>query len=317
MKLLYVGYRDWRHSKFSGYDWIRNFPNSDYLCDKQVMFKKIEMGQAGKFINLFFLDVKARKLRNKYDVVHYFIGDLTMFAPFCHRKKHKIIATIHHGNIVKVLKTLDKVIVLNSQQRDFLISKYNIPAVFIPHGFNKPIFEKTDVKSFLPNFDSKKINLVIIGRQYRDYETLEAVVNNIKDDHIHFYLLGLDKSKREVFSNLKNVTICPHLNDNDYYSVIDECDWSFLPLTFATANNALMESQYLGKKIILPNISGVTDYACPQENYFYNDLEDLITFIQGIKKQEKSEFLMKYANKYSWDNVYNQLAELYKNLVLE
>ena len=34
MKLLYVGYRDWRHSKFGGYDWIHFYPDSDYLSDK-------------------------------------------------------------------------------------------------------------------------------------------------------------------------------------------------------------------------------------------------------------------------------------------
>lgn len=324
MKILYVGYRDWRHSKYGGYDWITGFPNTDYLKDEQVLFKQIKMGQSGKFINLFFLDMKARFLRKKYDIVHYFYGDLTMFCKYKKHKNKRIIATIHldtekpaphHENIINILKTVDKIIVLNSQQRDFLIQKYNLPAVFIPHGFNKPIFEKKDIKSVLPNYNKSIINIVTIGKQYRDYETLEKVVRTIQSDRIHFYLLGLDKTKKELFQNLENVTICPRLDDDYYYSVIDECDWAFLPLTFATANNALMESQYLGKRIILPNISGVTDYASPNENFFYNSFDELINFINGIKKQTNSIYLSQYAEKYSWQNVYKILSELYEDVM--
>ena len=326
MRILYVGYRDWRHSKYSGYDWITNFPNTKYLSDKQVFFNRINMGQSGKFINLFFLDLKARWLRKKYDIIHYFIGDLTMFFKFRKQKNHKVIATIHldterpashHKNIINILRTVDRIIVLNSQQRDFLVQKYNLPAVFIPHGFNKPRFNKKTITDVIPNFDTNKINIVTIGRQYRDYETLEKVVRETINDDVHFYLLGLDKTKRNLFEKLSNVTICFRLNDDYYYSLIDACDWSFLPLTFATANNALMESQYLGKKTILPNISGVTDYAAQKENFFYNNFDELIGFISRIKKQNKSSYLERYAEKYSWENVYNLLNNLYKEVLEE
>ena len=42
-----------------------------------------------------------------------------------------------------------------------------------------------------------------------------------------------------------------------------------------------------------------------------------VVIVDDGSTDDSRKICQKYANKYSWDNVYNQLAELYKNLVLE
>ena len=319
MKLLFSGFRDIRHSKFGGYDWIRFYPEADYICDKDVMFGKLNVGQRGKSLNLLLLDKKTRKKAKDYEIVHYFYGDLGVYSPLPNKRTYKAIVTIHcntdavenhHKNIMKCIKSFDAVIVLNSNQCAYLRTK-GINAFFVPHGFNRPDFISTDVKSFIKTFDSSKINVVTIGRQYRDYETLKYAIEKNTNSQIHFYLLGQKTDIADLFSNYKNVTICPRFNDDQYYSIIEQCDWAFLPLLYATANNSLMESQYLGIRNILPNISGVTDYASPNENVYYEKSEDLPEIFKNLTKQKPSVFLKEYADKYSWVNVYHQLQDLY------
>ena len=44
MRILFVGYRDERHSKFGGYDYIAGYPNSTYLNACDVPFGFIPVG---------------------------------------------------------------------------------------------------------------------------------------------------------------------------------------------------------------------------------------------------------------------------------
>lgn len=323
MKLIYSGFRDNRHSKFGGYDWIRFYPQADYISDKDVPLGNIEVGQKGKTINLRLLDFATRKKAKNYDIVHYFYGDLGIYKPFPKNRNYKVIATIHnntdklekhHRNIIECIKSLDAVIVLNSAQAIYLKEKYNLNAFFIPHGFNKPNFKLIPANEIIKGFDAEKINLAVIGRQYRDYDTLHLAIKN-SNEKIHFYLIGLAKGEKQNFSSYKNVTLCPRLDDDSYYSLISLCDYSFLPLTFATANNALMESQYLGIKCILPKINGVLDYAASKENFFYGNNTELLSILNSIKKSSPSEYLKNYANKYTWKNVYEKLTNLYKTII--
>lgn len=324
MKLLYVGYRDPRHSKFGGYDWITKFPNSDYLEDKKAFFNMIKFGTSGKFINLFFLDCLSRFYAPRYDVVHFFYGDLTIFKPFRKKRNYKVVATIHlnteniekhHKNIKKCIKSCDAIIVLNSQQCTFLREKYRINSFFIPHGFNKPVFSYKDVSMFEKNYDKNIINIVTIGKQYRDYETLLDVIENYKNNTVfHFWLVGISKDWIVRFEQYANTTVCKRLDDDEYYSLISACDYLFLPLTFATANNALMEAQFLGVPSILPKINGVLDYACNEVNLFYSNQKDLHRIFDSLTKTKKSIILQNYSELFSWDNIFRRLKEVYKTL---
>jgi glycosyltransferase involved in cell wall biosynthesis len=112
------------------------------------------------------------------------------------------------------------------------------------------------------------------------------------------------------------VFVWDRLTDNEYFSLLSQCDYNFLPLTYATFNNALLEAQSLGIKSIIPNIDGVTDYASQEEgaNLYYNKKDDLQNIIRNLKKEEPSDLLKEYSKKFLWTNIYKQLSVFYNGL---
>lgn len=322
MKILFSGFRDKNHSSAGGYDKIVNLPGSYYVSDHDVPLGSIPVGQRGKSINLFLLDLLTRCLRFKYDIIHIFYGDNIIF-PYLKLKRHKIVATIHldiskrkrfPSLYVKALQNLDGVIVLSSEQVKLLKREYNINATFIPHGFSKPQFNicKIEIDTLNP------INIFFSGVNYRDKTTLIKSVKYVKDKDLNivFHIVGQkDDALLQKLRQYNNVVCYPRLSDDEYFTLLSSCDYNFLPLTFATANNALLEAQFLGVKSILPNIDGISDYAAPSPmNIFYNSLLELFSYLEILQKQEKQENLMKFSERFLWKNIYDELNIFYSKL---
>lgn len=329
MNVLYVGYRDLNHSSAGGYDKIMHYPEAETLVDKDVPFGSILLNHRGKTLNLFFLDVVARFKRYKFDVTHFIYSDITCTFPYSRSRKHKIVATVHldlckrnelHNHLMfdtflSTLKSMDGVIALSSYQQQELINKYQINAVYIPHGFEIPLYNSINVE-----MDWGQINVCFSGSNYRDIDTFIKVVSycfhNRKD--IIFHALGqsdLVKSKLSTFSNVK---CYPRVSDDEYFSIISKCDYNFLPLTFATANNALLEAEFLGISSILPRIAGVFDYAAPEPlNLFYSDYEELVKIFTNISKKEIDDRIIEYSRRFLWSNVYSQLKAFYESLFVD
>lgn len=325
MKILYSGFRDKNHSSAGGYDKIINYPKSTYVSDQDVPLGYISAGERGKSINLLFLDIYTRLLRYRYDIVHFFYGDNILF-PYLKLKKHKIVATIHldiekhkrmHSLFIKSLRSIDGVIVLSSEQEKSFKEKYNINATFIPHGFSKPIFKECAFSKF-PYLRDENINIFFSGTNYRDFDVLIKSIEYTNQNHpnIFFHIVG----QKDIYlinklKGYKNTYCYSRLSDDEYFTLLSNCDYNFLPLTFSTANNALLEAQFLGIKSILPNISGINDYAAPfPMNIFYDNITNLNFIWSALHKNSKSVELIEYASQFLWDNIYHRLELYYRNL---
>lgn len=315
MRILYVGYRDSRHSKFGGYDYISRKPDSIYLDSATLPFGFIPVGKRGKKLNIIFLDIVARIKSNKFDIVHYFYADFMLFKKVPKTQNTKFVATIHmrsegfSESKIKILKSFAGVIVLSSAEEKKL-KKLGVNSFFVPHGFNKPDFVFVDNK-----IDKSKLNIFYAGMNYRDFETFYKIAIYFYDKRpdIHFYAVGQSKERKEMIGKLKNITVCPRLNDDEYYSLLCECDYNFLPLTFATANNALLEAQNLGIISILPKIDGIEDYADSENNLYYREFDDIKIIFYRLKKSGKNTTLIDFSKKFMWENIYEQLDEIYCN----
>lgn len=319
--ILLVGYRDKSHSSAGGYDRIINNPNVDSLLGENVPFGFIPVSKRGKILNVFFLDLIARFKRFNYKVVHFFYGD-TLLIPFIKLRHHKIVATIHMDIddnkrfkklFLYVLKHIDGVIVLSSNQQKKLKETYHIESVFIPHGFAKPVFKKVNM-----NIDDSKINVSILGQNYRDYRAIKEAVEFCLEYNrlVHFHLIGQSENFKNEIQSFANVTCYPRLSDDEYFSVLSSCDYNYLPVTFATANNALLEAQFLGIHSILPAIPGIMDYAAPKPlNLFYDSIKEMKKIFAGLRKKSYSKDLVLYSKRFEWDCVYEQLNAYYDYLI--
>lgn len=319
LKILFSGYRDPLHSSAGGYDWISKMPQTEAIFADNVPFGFIPQHKRGKFINVFFLELVSKFKARKFDILHHFYGDNLKLK--CGKSNnYKTVATVHmdikgrknQDHFIRVLRSLDGVIVLSTSQKREL-KKYGINAEFIPHGFNKPAFEKIET-----GVDHSKLNIVVSGSNYRDIDTLLKTVKKCLERRpdIVFHLLGQPKEIKDILTSYNNCICYKRLDDNTYYSLISDCDYNFLPLTFATANNALLEAQFLGVTSILPNISGISDYAAPPSlNIYYNTQEELDNIFVSLTKSAQSDAIVNYAKRFEWCNIYPLLYDYYKSLL--
>lgn len=327
-KILFVGFRDGAHSKNGGYDWITRYGRgSDTLMLSDVPLGKISLQSPFVRIPLMLLDVFARIRRRRYSITHLIYGDVTMlrFLPYMRSSRHKTAVTIHldveqrkfKKSFIHQLRKMDKVIVLSSNYAHLLKDRYKIEAEFVPHGFNMPEYKTVEVRDLQGRvLDKKCINILTIGKMYRDYGLYQRLVRKYaNDDRFCFHLVGAPVDVRKLGEEISNVRVYGRLDDDAYYSLIASCDYCFLPLSFATANNALLESQYLNTQLILPEISGVTDYAAPAPmNIFYNDEADLEKIINNLVKADKGNELSEFASRFAWERIYDKLDEIYTEL---
>lgn len=281
------------------------------------------------YLPLALLDILTRIRRHKYSITHLFYADVTtiFFLPYFRWpwRRGKCVATIHNNFEIKkfsklfisILRRFDAIITLSSQQQQLLKEKYGIDSWFIPHGFSHPEFTfDLPADSLGRTMDPDKINIVTVGKQYRDFDTFGKIVEAKKEDsRLQFHLVGAPAEAKERFKGYPNVHIYNFLPDDQFYSVIQSADWCFLPLTFATANNTLLEAQYLGLPLIVTNIEGVRDYALQSEpNKLYSTYESLLEIFDNIEKRHKSNTLKSYAREFDWTNIYHSIRTLYFTL---
>jgi len=330
MRILFSGFKDPYHSKYGGYDKITeiNLPKKILLSEDYFLGKSNFKSHIMR-IPFTLLDMATRIKRFKFDITHLFYGEITMlfFLPYLKNKKHKTVITVHLDIeqrrvpqlFVWILKFFDGVIVLSSEQKKYLKDKYNINSTFIPHGFSKPIFNEVEVYNVIGDkFDNTKINLLTIGNNYRDFETLDNIITNFRGhSKYHFHLVGIPNHIKLKYQNFENVSLYNRLSDDEYYSIISKSDYLFLPLSFATANNALLEAQYLNLPCILPLIPGVLDYAAPAPlNLFYTGVTDLKNkFLQLEKKPKTTELEYFARTNFDWSQIYKSLTTYYYSLV--
>lgn len=324
--ILIVGFRDERHSKCGGYDRILNYPEACNLTDKSVPFGNIPVGKRGKSINCFLLDLKTRWQRYRFSLTHIIYGDAQIIFPYKKSQNHKIIATIHMNPAerhrlpywyYKTLRQLDGVIVLSRGQVEQL-KKYNISATYIPHGFTPPSFvikEPVDIRQ--QKICENNVNVIFSGTNYRDYDILFHTLNYLENKtNIVFHIVGQKKEIIDQLKIYKNVSLYNRLSDDEYYTLISLCDYNFLPLTFATANNALLEAQFLGIKSILPNIEGINDYAASSPlNFFYSNIDELLVFFDSIEKNHSMYELIAHSRQFTWEEVYKKLSQYYSTFL--
>lgn len=59
--------------------------------------------------------------------------------------------------------------------------------MFIPHGFNRPKFKKVE-----SGLNKSKINVCVLGQNYRDYDTMETIIKFCLEhrNDICFHMIG-------------------------------------------------------------------------------------------------------------------------------
>lgn len=325
MKILYITGTIADHTGSGGYGHIKDFPNAEYIdvAKANKMFWK--MGKPFKFLNYIIADWIACKQSKNFDVVHCVYED-NYFFPFVFKCHCKAVGTVHldiNGNynlikkliLKKCLKKLDKIIVLSKEQ-EHIMRQFGFSCNYIPHGYDTPNFTIMNLKEKGISLDENKVNVFFSGTTYRDLDSLEKVILHCQNRiDMVFHILSQKGKNRERFNKLSNVLLYDRLDDDAYFTLLYKCDYVFLPLTFSTANNTLLEAHTLGKVSILPKSGGIMDYASPFD-ILYESVDEVCNWFDAARKVDVSisAKVMEFSREYSWKSVYKKLETVYSSL---
>ena len=338
-----AGFRFNHMTEESGYQQIAKYINADYIDANNM---KSSLGTSGTFkfrVNMLFFEYKLMSLAQKYNLIHFLYPEKHMCfcIPRYNNFSTKYIATMHlpfikesnmslrkdlKANLKAIwrkrqlvlLKRCDGIIVLSSQEEKY-VRKYfpKVKVRFIPHGINVSLYRKEEVIFHKNNL----LNIVVIGKNFRDDDMIIKVIKYGSEKKWRFHLIGSSKYLKIEAKKYSNVIIYPHISTREYVELLAEMDVHFLAVTYASANNALLEASSAGIISVCSDIGGIHDYAVSTTK-FYKNLDEAIKLVEDVATMDKCYYCkqrdttLKEVKKFAWDNVAKE-TEIFYNDVLE
>jgi glycosyltransferase involved in cell wall biosynthesis len=297
-------------------------------------------------IGMFF---SAIKNRNKYEIIHTqtsggifsFISAVTgsIVAQLLDKK---IIVTFHNsaqiGTLASkykflfsfVFKNVDKMILVSNNQKEMLSTYFPIYSprmVVIPNGYDSSLFFAQDVgicRNELGLSMKKKIilsvgNLLEVKGHKHLIKAIESVIKHRKD--VQCYIVGSGilerKLKEQVISaELQDYIIFVGGKSHDEIPLwINACDMFVLPSINEGNPTVMFECLGCGKPFVGTKVGGVPeiisseDYGLLVDSKDSKDLAEKIIF--ALDKEWNSTEILVYANQYQWENIAEQVQQIY------
>lgn len=320
-KLLYSGFRWEHHDESSGYHHVVASP-ADYIDGEKLWGGGSKLGSLKQRINFVLTDLWTVLKSWRYPAVLLFYPEQTSYfsAPLLRLMGKKVIYVLHLGEdywferndslFLKLkrfnLRFVSKFIVLTSQQARIFEQHFPGKVTCIPHGAwcDKP-------RSPATRDAGGDIRVTVVGDTYRDYELLGRIIAVFGEKYpqITLNLVGMKYDKLGEARHAANVICHGRLSASEYEEVIRNSFFLLLPLTFATANNALLEGLSFGVPVICNNVHGVLEYL-PGADYVFNSIDDLCAMVEArlqlddaARNQEAAELTNYLEANYSWANI--------------
>ncbi len=208
--------------------------------------------------------------RGGVDVVHALYGDEQTGVLLRRRRllRAGLVASFHlpsdlvaerwRGNEARLTGNLDAVVVVSrAQLEDYRRWFGEERVVYIPHGINTGCFRPPDV--FRP---AETVRLMIVGDTYRDWETLHRVADLCARENLPVAIDAVvPTDARRYFLGCDNVRLHSRVPEDAFIEMYQRADALLLPVTTATANNAVLESLACGTPVISTAADGILDYV--------------------------------------------------------
>ena len=334
-KVLYSGFHYLHHNRGSGYDQIVPDPDR-YVSGENLPYADRLESTTPRHLNFLLLDLITLARALRYDTVHYFYPESTAYlSPWLLRLLGKRIVytvhlddsqwlgptrSVHHRIKQKSLRAAHAIVVLSSQQRGVFAAAFPDKRVsFVPHGFTFDSAAEPPLDLFEARIRGQR-RLVLVGTNYRDFDTLENILAQRGSRDVQIELVGMDDAAKSRFAQQAGVVCHPRLDAQTYNSLLLESFALLLPLTFATANNALLEAYSSYLPVFMSRIDGVTDYAADGDRSLFSSAEEFWSKYDALAvlgPQELRDYCVALhtaaRDRFSWPKVRTDVAQLYRS----
>lgn len=216
------------------------------------------------------LEMCARSLLPTRTLYHFFYAenDLRLSSRFRPRWNNKIIASFHqppeyletHVADKNYIRGLDAAVVVSQHQIPYMARFLPYDRIFcVPHGVDTDYWhpDAAVTKAAQPTF-------LFVGFWLRDVDMFAATVRRAAE-------VGLDARFRVVtfaehrkhFEDLPQTEVLSAISDEALRDEYRRAHALFLPLKFATANNAILETMSCGTAVVTTQSGGVVEYIDP------------------------------------------------------
>jgi glycosyltransferase involved in cell wall biosynthesis len=271
------------------------------------------------------LAVAKRMLRETSSIFHFLYGERTYHysGQLNNHRQNRLIATFHQPpsqlaydvQIKWHLRQLSAVVCVARNQQEFFADVVEESRIFfVPLGVD-------DVYYTPPaSFDSRDPNLcLIVGSNHRDYPTLRGVIELAAYRRPQTRFVAITSPRNESLTGKHpNLEFRSGIPESELLELYRSAALMVMPLTDATANNAILEGMACGLPIVATDVGGVRDYVNPECSVLIppqkaRKMADAIVDLLGSPKEREkmAEGARVQAEKFSWPKVIDQIQEVY------
>lgn len=269
-RFLVVGFKFAHHNRESGYDEVKNYfdSNVEYIDLTRIFNLRNHKGSVylralGAFLGLL-CELWIALIAHRYRVVHFLYAEnLSFLATIFIRKVLGVHVLLSHH--LDPLQWPDNALTpaflwrrsvqyatLNICLTDAHAARFssiyeNAKVTVIPHGMHPS--RKPALADLRKRFKSRKI--IVSGSNYRDFQLLKELGFLLKKMGFSVECVGVPKEVKEQLIRSEGIVVHNRLSEAEYFNLLNECVFMCLPITYATANNALLESFSAGLPCIL------------------------------------------------------------------
>jgi len=282
----------------------------------------------------------ARRLRQEaFDIVHFIDGELAGWlisrlpdSFFAGGVRPQLITTLHQpdelaaewGNAA-ALRRFDRICAMADDQAKFLSGMIpDVPVDVVPHGVDCDFFCPSPEAEggATVEGDGKPYRLLSVGHWLRDYEKAFAAIALLREEgfDIHYRVVCHSMDEADVPSF---VTLLKGISDEELRQEYRDADALFMPLKWATANNALLESMACGTPVVSTSVGGVPEYVDENAGLIcQSSPEDYAAALKTLlgdagRRQEMGQAARSWAETFDWRRIGEQFADLYSAILTD
>jgi len=270
------------------------------------------------FLRRMSISLEGRRIAKDYDAIHALYDDCTFFlkknsftvtfhvlpgiAVYPELKQRGFLFVKYHLLQKRAMRRAKDIVCVSTNLLDGITGKHKKKARFIPHGIDTGFWDPA--LSVLPA-DAERNDVLCVGSHGLDRELMKKII--LANPSARFVMVGL----KQKFEDCPNVLYLRGISDEELRSRYFGADLMIRPLTFATANNSVLEAMAMGKTILASRIPGITDYLDDSNCIFIDTMKDLL--LEHVKPRKIDPVLIRdfAIREYSWEKVLSDYINLY------